>query len=479
MAGGLYFADLVWELAKDQPPLVTFEVETEESLRILKNAAKYFETISKEVPKPFRHFIIVVRGRVSEGNRRLLQPYIDHYNVSLFEDIVNDTEAAKVLFEELDRLKVHLSELVARYLSSGKIDQTFQDLKLGIREGMPKFLAEPENITINFGSESPPDPLRPFRFQLSSKTPVGEPTLLQRMHDSLKTGEPVRITKEDKIKIRIPGHEEDDVEVMEIKPETIKGALVRLETSNCTDFIELVLTTESENDQFMLVSNVTQHAPWKVAFKLHKKSSQVEYSVNFNADEGDPYQFVYFVDFVGRAKKENRLMLRRIADGRVLLEGPFSAGFEPPSEDWMQILRALAEIQLKTGIRLPIPKSVSEDELKEIDKLHQITTKGEIEAQVNSMTITFSREEAQHRLDLAKTPDVIENFQANMNQPAELFGRKIPIGEAKIIIPKAKIDLNKLQEALKKGVDPIPIEVTALPDKRARIVYRNWIGNKH
>jgi hypothetical protein len=33
-----------------------------------------------------------------------------------FEDIVNDAEAAKVFFEGLDRLKVHLSELVARYL---------------------------------------------------------------------------------------------------------------------------------------------------------------------------------------------------------------------------------------------------------------------------------------------------------------------------------------------------------------------------
>ena len=477
MFGGLYFADLIWQLAKDQAPLVTFEVETSESLRVFKNTSKYFDNYSKNVPKPFRHFMILMKGKLSEGVRHPMQRYLDYYNVSLFEDVANDQEAVKILFEELDRLKVQLGELVARYLSSGKIDETLQQLILGIREGMPKFLAEPKDVTITFGSEARPDPLRPFKFMLTAKTPSGSPTLMQRLADALKTGKPVQLTKADQVKVQIPGLHEGEVEAMEIKPEIIKGTLAKLETPNYTDSIELVLAEESENDQFKVVSNAKQDAPWRVSFRADKTTSQVEVNVSFDPNRGDPYQFVYFADFVKHAKNENRLIVK-VADGKVLLDGPFPGAFEAPSEDCMQIWRALADIQCKTGIRLSMPKGMSSDDLKEISRLHQITNKGEIEVQLNSLTVNLSKQQAEHRLYLAKNPDIIENFQATMNETAELFGKKIPIGEAQIIIPKAKIDLNKLSEELKKGIEPIPLEILVLPDKPAKIVYRNWMSNK-
>jgi hypothetical protein len=181
---------------------------------------------------------------------------------------------------------------------------------------------------------------------------------------------------------------------------------------------------------------------------------------------------------VKHAKNENRLIVRKVADGKALLDGPFPVAFEAPPEDWMQIWRALADIQRKTGIRFPIPKEMSSGDLKEISRLHHVTSKGEMEVQVNSLTVNLSKQQAEHRLDLAKNPDIIENFQATMNETAELFGKKIPIGEAQIIIPKAKIDLNKLSEELKKGIEPIPLEILVLPDKPAKIVHRNWMSNK-
>lgn len=55
---------------------------------------------------------------------------------------------------------------------------------------------------------------------------------------------------------------------------------------------------------------------------------------------------------------------------------------------------------------------------------------------------------------------------------------KIPIGEAQIIIPKARVDLDKLQDGLRTGTNPIPIEVSALSDKQAKIVYRKWMSSK-
>ena len=88
--------------------------------------------------------------------------------------------------------------------------------------------------------------------------------------------------------------------------------------------------------------------------------------------------------------------------------------------------------------------------------------------------------ELRHRLDLAKNPDIIENFHASLsNEIAELLGKKIPVGEAQIIIPKAKIDLHKLEDGLSGGNASIPMEVWAVPeDSPARVVYRNWISSK-
>ena len=479
LLGGLYWADLTWSLAEGQPPLVTFEVETEESLRVFKNTAKYFDTLSKDVPKPYRHFAILVRGRLSEGIRLPMQRFINYYNVSLFEDVANDNNAVRILFEELDRLKVGISELVARYLSAGKIDETLQEVERGIRKGMPSFLSNPENITINIGSEPRPDPLRPFRFQLNVKTQAGEPTLLQRMQDAAKTGEPVRFTKENHVKIKLPGQEETEVESLEIRAETVKGVPSRLETSNYENYLELVLAPESGNDEILVVSNASQGAPYKIGFKIYRKTNHVEISVNFSIDDGDPYQLVYFIDFVERAKKENRLMLRRI-DGKVMLEGPFTAEFEPLSEQWMRILRTLAEIQIKTGIRLPIPKNITENDLKAISKLYQIIAKGEVEVEVKSLTVNFTKEQAQYRVDLVKNPDIIENFQANLgDETVELFGKKIPVGDSQIVIPRAKVDLNRLQEGLTEGNASIPTMVMPVAGETpVRVIYRNWTGGK-
>jgi hypothetical protein len=83
--GGLYWADLTWSLADGQPPLVTFEVETEESLRVFKNTAKYFDTLSKDVAKPYRHFAILIRGKLLEGVRLPFQRYINYYNEPLYD----------------------------------------------------------------------------------------------------------------------------------------------------------------------------------------------------------------------------------------------------------------------------------------------------------------------------------------------------------------------------------------------------------
>jgi len=473
MLGGVYVADLVWQLAKDQPPLVTFEIETKDSLRVFKNISKYFDTISADIPKPFRHFLVVVKGELSDGTRKPLQHYINQYNVSLFEDVGRDKEIRKLLFNQLDKLKVDVTDLVRRYLSSGRIDETLQGVIQGIREGMPDVLGRPKKVMLTFGQEIKRDPLRPFEFKLSMETPSGQPTLMQRLHDAAKTGETILLTKKDKIRAQIPGLGEQEIESIEIKAETVSGTRASLETPNYEHALELLLTATDEGERFTVTNN-GQDAPWRIALSYEKKTNTMEIQMHINAREADPYQIVYFEDFVDHAKRENKLILRR-SDGMVLLEAPFAGDFQALPEWPMRILRALADVQNATGVRLSTPEKMSNEELQVLSRLQQITSNGMEEGEIRSLSISLTKEAAQHRLYLAKNPNIIENLGVDLgDETLNLLGKTIRLGRAKMIVAEAIIDLKKLDEDLKSAREPIAVEVSTDANQTVRVVYEKW-----
>jgi len=473
MLGGVYVADLVWQLAKDQPPLVTFELETQDSLRVFKNISKYFDTIATDIPKPFRHFLVVVKGELSDGTRKPLQRYIDQYNVSLFENVGRDEENRKLLFKQLEELKVDVTDLVRRYLSSGKIDETLRGVIQGIREGMPNVFGRPKEVTLSFGEETKRDPLRPFEVKLSTESPSGQPTLIQRLHDALKTGQTIRLTKEDKIRAQIPGLEERQIDSIEIKREIVSGTRASLETPNYEPAIELLLTARDEDEHFTVTNN-GQDAPWRIALNYEKKTNTMEIQMHINVREADAYQIVYFEDFVEHAKRENKLILRR-SDGMVLLEAPFAGDFEPLPESSMRILRALADIQNATGVRFPAPEKMSNEELGVLSRLQQITSNGFEEGQLRSLGISFTKEAAQRRLYLAKNPDIIENLRVDLgDQTLNLLGKTIRLGRAIMTVPEARIDLQKVDEHLRSAREPIAVEVSTDANQTVRVVYEKW-----
>jgi len=61
------------------------------------------------------------------------------------------------------------------------------------------------------------------------------------------------------------------------------------------------------------------------------------------------------------------------------------------------------------------------------------------------------------------------------SEKIELFGQTISVGEATIVVPKAKIDFRKIEAGLNKGLDPVSVEINILPDKNARILYAKWL----
>jgi hypothetical protein len=99
---GVYYADLVWRLSGDVTPIITFEVESHPTLYSIKNAMKYFDTPSREIPKPWHHFILVLNNEIPFGTKKLLFSSIDRHNAYVFENILADFEQNKQFNRLLD-----------------------------------------------------------------------------------------------------------------------------------------------------------------------------------------------------------------------------------------------------------------------------------------------------------------------------------------------------------------------------------------
>ena len=474
MLGGLYAADLVWKLAKEQDPLVTFEVETEDNPRVFRNIMKYFDTLSSEITKPYRHFLIVIKGELSQGTRKPLRRYIDQYNVSLFENVANDERNQKSLFDQLDELKVRVGELVARYLSSGKIDETFREIIAGIQRGMPSELFEAKNVTITVSSGDRNDPLRPHKVRITTTTEQGQPTLIQKMNDALRTGEKVVLTKESGIRVELPGLGEVKPDWVEIRAEKILGFPMRLETLNYASSIELMMSRGKDTSEYLSLTNDNQDAPYRAELRYYEAKNQVGFNLHLDLNKANCHQSYCYFEFMCQAKKENRLILRGTKN-EIVYDGAFPDNFEVPPEHYVSMLKILADIQLKTNVELPTPASISKEEMLIISRLQNIVSKGEEEGQLQTLTVHCTREQAQRRLYLANHPELIDNFQAIQNNSAlELFGKQISLGQSTIIVPEARIDLKRLKNELEKGTEPMVAEVSATSHKPVRMVYTRW-----
>lgn len=209
----------------------------------------------------------------------------------------------------------------------------------------------------------------------------------------------------------------------------VRGTPAKLETPNYERSLELILARK-DGDRYFSITNDEQDAPWKIAFNCNEMTNTIQINVSFSFEKADPYQTVYFYDFIEHAKKENRLMVRRTIDGKVLLETSFGAQFPALPESSINILRMLADVQLITGIRFRTPDRMSKEELQILSRLHQIMKSGMEEGKLQSLTVDYSQEQARRRLYLAENPQIVENFQVNLgDQSLALLGRPLRLVE--------------------------------------------------
>jgi hypothetical protein len=100
----VFYADMVYKLSQDQMPIISFEVENRPTPYLIKNAVKYFGTSSNETPKPWHHFIIILRGKLSPSIKKALEGIVSKHNVHVFENFLLQKEEHERFDELLDKL---------------------------------------------------------------------------------------------------------------------------------------------------------------------------------------------------------------------------------------------------------------------------------------------------------------------------------------------------------------------------------------
>ncbi len=101
---GVFIADLVYKLPSYNGPIISFEVESSPTSYIIKNAVKYFSTKSTEIPKPWHHFIVILKGILKPSDKKSLECITEKHNVHFFENVLVDKNEHKRFDEKIEEM---------------------------------------------------------------------------------------------------------------------------------------------------------------------------------------------------------------------------------------------------------------------------------------------------------------------------------------------------------------------------------------
>jgi len=99
------FVDVAWKCGKDQTPLATFEVETLNCGKIFSNTSRIYGNMPDVISRPRNHFMIILKAKLTEIQRKALYSIISNTKVCLFEDVFADSGNRRRLEQKLDTLR--------------------------------------------------------------------------------------------------------------------------------------------------------------------------------------------------------------------------------------------------------------------------------------------------------------------------------------------------------------------------------------
>ena len=475
-----YFVDLVWKLQENQKPLFTFEIETSDNERVFSNTDKIFGTPSSTVVKPWRHFMIIYKSKLSEGHRNSLHNILDQHNILLFENVISDKTEKERLEKALTDSAFDITELVKNQLSCKPLGEALPQVMEGIKKGLEGLIPNSE-ISLTFKSK---DLLPEGGIPLSIKvaTPKGQPTFYEKLKQSQATNQPFSIESPQLKEVLI-----GDKAFFSVSDKTkltfVPSTPILLKTQVTVPGKNIKLDgmvfrrTKIEGTKLYL-STEQRSLPFTVEFTLDKAKTAGVFGFKFDAAKADVKQALLYEEFIRALNATKELRIIDADSQKVIFGGEIHKEY-PTDDKWYEIFSKLAYIQEKTKHIIPCPTKVTKEDLQAIGKIIRIIDTGREITSVDNITLTINKGGALEFADRFKKNPKLADLVINQESWALLFGQKISLGHNKVILPDMQlaIPLEQLQASISKMKERSSLKLVLRPieNKEIHSEYADWL----
>lgn len=476
-----YFVDLVWKLQKDQSPLFTFEVETQDNAGVFSNTAKIFGTSSNIVIKPWRHFMVIYKTELSKGHKDSLENILNQHNIMLFENVFGDGEQKEMLDKALEDCTYDISKLIETQISSKPIGEVLPTVLKGLSMGLSSGLIKDPEVSVTIKSRTPKEGIE---FSLSVETPTGQPTFLDRLKESEKTLEPFTIESPQLKDFTIEGKSVLPTKAINAKVTITPTRLLlraRIIVPN-TDVIidELVFRCIKTEGTIAHISTEDRNLPFIFAFDLDKEKNNGKFDFRFGPTNADVKQAFKFEEFIRALNSSKELILIEKEKNTPLIGMHVHESY-PQSEQWYDLLSKLAYIQEKTNHAIPCPSKVTKEDLEDIYAVIRVINTGEDHGTINNFSIDVEKKRAKEFVDIFKKEGKISDLLISQGSAsAVVCGESIVLGPSRIKLPDMQFQLpiKEVEELIEKASNKSLVKVTLEPitDDRITIEFENWLS---
>ena len=304
-----YFADLVWKIQEDQDPIFTFEIETTDSDRVFSNTSKYFGTPSDYVTKPWRHFMIIYKTKLSQGHKKSLHNVINQHNILLFEDVFNDDEEKERLENELDKLSYDLSNILKRYIRDQPLAESLPLIIKSLEEALKEWPIGQPKLYVEFGKPSD----KGIEFSIKTETPKGKPLFIDRMIEASKTMKPFTID--------FPELKDFIIEGKSVIPNGTKKAKVTIIPKPRIVPLTILVPNKNIFYEGLLIRLVKSEGPIKCfstedrnipiifEFCINDDKKNGTFNLTFDTNNSSITQTIKFEEFINSMNEEKKLLV--------------------------------------------------------------------------------------------------------------------------------------------------------------------------
>lgn len=474
-----YFVDLVWKLRKDQDPLITFEIETKDSPRMFSNTAKIFGTTSKLVSKPWRHFIIIYKSKLSEGHKKSLYNIINLHNIFLFENILSDTKVKEKLEKTLESLAYDISELIKTQILAKPIGDSLPSILRGLSMGLEDGLIKDPETSISIRSRAPLE--GGIKFTTITETPKGEPTFLDKLREARRPLEPVIIEAPQLKDLIINGKSVIPEGVSNAKiviTPTPSFSPVKIIVPETTVVFDEVLFRRVKTEGTMdYLSTEDRNLPFVFEFNLDQKRKNGGFHFKFERPHADVVQYLQFEELIRALNKVKELKIVDSKKNLPILEIRIRESLEQ-SNDWYDLISKLAYIQEKTKYAIPAPEKITKENVNDIYSLIRVINTGEEKGVIHDISIKIDKQGARNLIDVWKKQRKISSLELSQISYCKIFDENIPLGLSKTKLPDIQfvLPVEEVERVLEDTPDEGFIELTLKPitDNKITIRFENW-----